>query len=592
MKKSFHLTLLFVCFFLLFACSESNNSSVDGDLDLSDGDLDNELEMELEAEADPCEPNPCEEENKTTCSAISAEEFECLCDDGYFDPGFGRCIEDIEENRLPESLGFEYTREPSETPLDENQLEEFSIKLGTFIKDIDYFNWLYRSSHGVDASTGKPDFLWWWSDFSMIKDGDTVTMKHKELPRGGGQNMHTDNANLMAVFLSGYMLTGDERLKMLTEQFCKGLTSTMKGMAYDENDQNDHLMTRNVVMMNHSFTTDEGYKKIVDYSGWYSPYVKWNCGRFKYANNPYWGEVWVTNMRSKDDLGRILRMAVPLRYAIVQSADSGIRETCGETYQYLQRFFKDVVDSDYYIRTKNDKGEIFVPGLAEDQDPDYNPKDASTFALYDMLGEEGGECLPKRAVALMAYGEGLDNNCGNTSWNVYDDLAIMNNPPNSRIIRANHISHIAQALIHGDLVAASDSIEGLIGRFERQKTEDISDISVAPDDWQRDIALNLMQASAYGYPLTADDVRHIHKYYLRSVENFKDWGLWNLWDESVADGEYSRTPSTYIRDEDDVKVSWIRANNLAVFMEYCWSPFKNPQGLAPVDCDVILNILR
>ncbi len=79
------------------------------------------------------------------------------------------------------------------------------------------------------------------------------------------------------------------------------------------------------------------------------------------------------------------------------------REACGESFQYLVRFAKDIVDNQYYLRTKNDKGEIFMPGLDEDQDPGYNPKDASNFASYDLISDEGGEYLIKRAVCLMEY---------------------------------------------------------------------------------------------------------------------------------------------------------------------------------------------
>lgn len=588
MKINLFLCSIIILCVSLISCESANQVCNDEDCD---GDF-NSLDGDEEEETDPCDPNPCDEENKNVCNVNDKGQAECLCNEGYFDGGYGWCVEDTEENRLPQKLDFQLKREESADSLDENEVKDFSESIATFFNEIEYFDYIYRTSHGVDASTGKPDYLWWWSDFKMVKEGDVVTMLHDDLPEHGGHNQHTPNSNLLAGLISGYLVTGNERMRMLSEQFCKGVTATMKGMAYDESDENDHLMARNVIAMNHSFTTDEGYRKAVDYENWYKPYVRWNCARFKYENNPYWGEMWVTNMRSKDDVGRIFRMAVPARYASLYAKDKAVRDACGETYEYLTRFTKDIIDSDYYIRTKNDKGEIFKPGLDENQDPAYDPKDASTFALYDMLAEEGGECLIKRAVALMGYGDGRENECGKTSWNIYEDLAIQNNPPNARIIRANHIAHIAQALIHSDNKAASDSLEGLIDRFARQKEEDISEIRVSQDDWDRDIALNMLQASAYGYPLNADEVREIHKYYLRAIDEYENWGQWNLWDESIPDGTYDKAPSSSKRDLNDEKVSWIRVNNLIAFLEYCWSPFKNPDGLAPVDCDLIKEKLK
>jgi len=47
---------------------------------------------------DPCDPNPCSEENKNVCEPVLPDNHECYCNPGYVDDGFGNCIKDPDVN--------------------------------------------------------------------------------------------------------------------------------------------------------------------------------------------------------------------------------------------------------------------------------------------------------------------------------------------------------------------------------------------------------------------------------------------------------------------------------------------------------------
>ena len=63
------------------------------------------------------------------------------------------------------ALGFERPeRASSGTPPTEDEIADFTAKLTGFYKDVGYFDWLRRISHGLDASYDPEMFdykLWW-----------------------------------------------------------------------------------------------------------------------------------------------------------------------------------------------------------------------------------------------------------------------------------------------------------------------------------------------------------------------------------------------------------------------------------------------
>ena len=326
----------------------------------------------------------------------------------------------------------------------------------------------------------------------------------------------------------------------------------------------------------------------MDYSGWFFSYDRWNCSRFQYENNPYWGEVWVTNTRSKDGVGYLMGAAVPIYYASLTADAADVREACSEAFGLLELFVRDIVDHDYTIRTKDPQGQAYLPGT-DTGPPEANTGDLASFAAWELLFPDA-ECNNKQAAALMAYHDVQDNQCDPFGGNpTYERLSIKNNPPNGHIMRSFHIANILFALLHGHSDIARTSLDGLEERFERDLDYDLTNVNVDEDCWRKDVAVNFLFAAAAGYPLTSEEVRIVQGYFSLAVDEFEQWTIWNLWDDAVADGEHAWRPPSSKTDEQGVKTCWPRPEAMGLLYLYCWSPFKNPAGARLVDCEGLMG---
>ncbi len=484
---------------------------------------------------------------------------------------------------LPDELPFEYSRQDVGQPLTQQEVAEFTQRLTGYWKKVDFFKWVLRTSHGVHESTGKPDYMIWWGGVATYREGDVVRFYHVD-PDGGGHNNMIPTPRVLASAIAGHLMTGDATMAHLAEQYCKGITATMTGMVYDENDEVDWLMARNIAAFNHSYTTDEGKQKQIDYTGWYHPYEHWNTWRFEYPDNPTWGPLWITNMRSKDDVPHIYMVVPHLMYAAEQAEDEDMRAACAETLEYLRKFSNDIVEQGYKIRTKGPDGEIYTPGYSGDPELDEAAGDLASFVMWDEL-IPNAECNAKRCSALIARGDGQGLDCGEAASNGYETMATQTHYYNHDIIRFFHSAHIANALANRDFEAAQTLLEGMAERVEGYLED--PDPEVKPARWDSDVALLLLRSAAFGLPLTSREARLIHKSWGTAVEQYKDWENYDLWAEHIPQGQVPYRP--YDRSEDD---HWAAIEDMALVMEYCWSPLRNPAGVEWVDCELVRDPSR
>ncbi|MEI6500780.1 MAG: hypothetical protein WCP21_07105, partial [Armatimonadota bacterium] len=215
---------------------------------------------------------------------------------------------DTPPDGLPTALPFAYTRPDDGTPLTDDEIRAFTKKILGFLKQVRYFDHLLYTTYGVDASTGKKEWAFWYSE-GFRKEGDLVTFYHGPNPHDGGHNLHDPLARALGDSLAAYLLLGDATAGRAAELLCKGLSASMLGGVHDASDPIPFIMSRNVVPgFLQEFKTHDGKRKAVDPSGYWTPYGSgppynvWNAERFEYPDNPDWGPVWVTSLRSKDDV--------------------------------------------------------------------------------------------------------------------------------------------------------------------------------------------------------------------------------------------------------------------------------------------------
>jgi hypothetical protein len=487
---------------------------------------------------------------------------------------------------LPASLWFEYTRDDDGDPVPDADVQAFTRKVLGFLKDVKYFDYVLYTTHGVDASTGMKDWQFWYNE-RFRKEGDTVTFYHPVNLTDGGHNLHIPLSRVLGDALAAAMTIDDPTATLAARQLCKGMSASMLGMVFDENDPLPHLMTRNVAAFSQEFDTHDGKRKAVDFSGWYSDYTRWNCDRFKYESNPFWGELWITNMRSKDDLPHVFRLLPVLRYAVEQASDADLVEACGETLELLEAFSRDIVQSDYRIRTKDANGEPYMPGFTGDPETDQNQGDLSSFIHWrDILPE--GECNARRTSELIGYHTQVLEDCGRGEPNAYDAIAFVGNAYNKRICRFFHLAHLGNSLVNRDGNAPL-LMDGLDERMALEHDTTEGEFQTSPSNWYRDLAGFLSRSAAFGLPLRSDEVRLIHQHYGRAVDIYRDWPYWDPWAESVPDGELGAYRPGNCGTTEGVQECWWRVEDMAQIFETCWSPFRNSSGASYVDCDIVRN---
>lgn len=493
----------------------------------------------------------------------------------------------VKPDHLPTSLPVKFTRPAVGEPVTPQEVTDFTIKYTGYLKESGYFKWVWDISHGIDASTTLPDWMVWWQDVDLIKEGGKLTYYHGNA--GGAHNVLIPTVEVMGAALALYQETGDEWAAKVAEQYCKGITATMTGFLYDENDENIYLMARNIMGQNHEWTDAEGHSKAVDFSHWYTTYSDWNAERFEYANNPVFGDVWVTNLRSKDDVCHLFRTMALVPYALEDMEPGALKDACTETVEYIRGFAKDIVDYDYNIRTKDSLGVPYVPGCE-------NEKDLSSFQCFIGVDDQN-ECTARASSALMAYGDTRDVDCKTGYGSVYDQFSQITHCFNYHINWSFHMAAVANALVNWEKDYALGLMSGLAQRMDSvlHPTADEPGPKNCTD-YEIEGAQMLAMCAPVGMPLTAEEVRHIHKIYGRSIDSYITWPRYDMWDETVPDGTYlyhggdlSSRPKAHDFTNDDGKTERLEVDIQAMpmLLEYCFSPLLNPAGQPLLDCDIV-----
>jgi hypothetical protein len=474
---------------------------------------------------------------------------------------------------IPSRVPFTLARPDVGDPVPAADVADFTRRITGFWKDVGYFQWILDTSHGVDPATGMRDWMVWWTGVDVVKAGGEVTFYHG--PNGGPDNIFIPTSRVLAQLSAGYLLTGDPAMGRVVEQYSKGLTATMLGLVWDDTDPVKSIMARAIIPNNHDVTLGDGRVKHIDYTPWQLPTEAWNSHTIHVPTNPYWGDIWAKNMRSKDDVPHIYHATALLPYVAACGEDQAVRDAAAEALQYMQGFTQDIVEHGYHIRSKDENGELFVP------DERYPELDLSTFVKYESL-MPNAECDAKLCTALIGYSDAKGNDCLDGSGGVYEEIAAKAHYYEVPIIRYFHLSAIMHALTHWQQSAAAKALlEGLVTRVETDFDKADADLPTNRTEWEADLAVYLASSISAGLPLTSREVRLIHREYGAAVDAMTGFEYWNVWDPNVADGTIGYRPNFRVNIED-----------MAMFLEACWSPFRNASGVMPVDCDVVADPAR
>jgi hypothetical protein len=489
------------------------------------------------------------------------------CGDNVAQPDAGSEEPLVCGTTLPGTLGVDVARPDVGEPLAADEVAAFTRAITGFWKDVGYFQWILDTSHGVDAATGDPDWMVWWTGVEVVKENGEITFHHSET--GGPDNIVIPTSRVLAWASAGYLLTGDPAMGRIVEQYSKGLSASMLGMVWDDQDPVRFIMARAIIPNNHDVTLADGRVKHIDYSAWRHHTEAWNSHTIHVEQNPYWGDIWAKNMRSKDDVPHIYHATALLPYVAACAADPAVGQAAGDAYALMQGFTQDIVAQGYHIRTKDETGAVITP-----------TEDLASFVAYESL-IPNAECDAKLCSALIATDDPQGNDCQDGSGGLYEDLAVQAHYYNYAIVKTFHLAALLHTLERRQNAAAKALLDGLVTRVDRDFDMADADLPTTREEWEADLAVYLVQAAAAGLPLTSREVRLIHREYGQAVDAMAAFDRWNVWDPAVADGTFGYRPGNRVDVQD-----------MAFFLELCWSPFRNTTGQLPVDCDVVADPSR
>jgi hypothetical protein len=278
-------------------------------------------------------------------------------------------------------------------------------------------------------------------------------------------------------------------------------------------------------------------------------------------NNPSWGDIWVKNKRSKDDIGHMLRAVLQLDTCAGTFDEAGAEDDLKELRRLYITWARRVEDDGWKIATYDKSLELWYP--------------TGTLANFTLVGN--AECTPALSLRLFGrFSPREDLSCGNGIGPL--DAAISNaNDQNGQILRTFHEAAANAALIADEPVLAKTLLEGLAQRME--ESLDGFESGNPPQHMSPENLADLMLFSANaGVPLTWREVAWLHARIAEAhastlvPENAETFDI-----AAAPDGSWRYEP---IGGGVDFK-------SLGALLGTCASQYRNPASKPVLDCDLV-----
>lgn len=490
------------------------------------------------------------------------------------------------------TLGYEPPdRVPDGVPPAPAEIEAFTRRVMSFFADTGYFDWVFRVTHGLDATydPAMMDYRLWWQGTHMRRDGDTITFTHHRY----AENIAKRTAKVLINAAAGHLLTGDERMAEVAAHLMRGMVALSLGMEFaDEDPPVKYLQARAVWTHNHEYEVD-GRRVAMDYEPTHVVGGKWNVHSYEITDNPTYGSVWVSNMRSKDDVPYMFYALNMVTRVYYETQNAELKEAARLFIEYMRGFAQSIVDNDWYILTKYADGEATI---ALDTTKTPPPAaDLGSFVHWEVILGPDAECTAQLGAALVGYGytAGKGDCAGGMAGLELEKLAGITHFFNYNIYNFFHIAALAAAQLWGHHGLAESLTHGLVERFDTFLWKDDvpnSDNSQYPSDsagW-------LLAAATQGYPLTAHEARHIMQWWGDSADWYRQWEHWDPW-SSLPEGEdftdYKPPRSRTVPDGEggETQISYVRLVEMPYIFEYCYSPMKASNGVPFIDCAIVAD---
>ncbi len=457
--------------------------------------------------------------------------------------------------------GPSFIRPEAGEPVPPEEITEVTALYLDLLAKTRYFDATAERVHGWPQSDPEGRYWYgtWWSGVTVTKEGGEITFLHGDQ---GADNNGMRTGPIFASACYAHALWGDR--EDLVRELLRGFNSW--SMAWDRPGYDtDGILCRAAYPV--SITdTDHGGTINIDYSlnrpgnaldEEHPPtYYVHN------PDNPHWGDLWVKNTRSKDDIGHMLH-GLAMLPACTTAPSDGLVEDLAMADERYRAWCRKVEDDGYAIATLDGDFNEYIP--------------FGDLAFYDNTVADL-ECKSKLAIRLFGRDDAGDFDCGNgisildEEWGLKNDFHQIN--------RSHHEAAAAIAFLRGQREVGDAMLEGLAWRLDKildAKEEDPEGYT-GPHD--QDLAELVVYSASAGLPLTWREVRFVHdrirEAHASYVTEDKLPG-YDILNPNTPDGAYPYNPGG----------SGFFWRDMGNALGTCASPWANPTSKPTLDCEQV-----
>lgn len=453
-----------------------------------------------------------------------------------------------------------WVRPPAGDPVPPEELAAVTDLYLDLMTRLGWFDLLDERVHGYpdDAAPGRPGYGTWWSGVRILKEDGRVRYLHSA---DGADNNGLRTAPLLAGMAFALVLRDDPDRVRITGRLIRGFQSWILAMERSSVPDAPVLMTRAAYPESVSWTV-RGTEVLIDYSLNRPGLDNGACQYVHLPDNPWWGDLYVKNKRSKDDIGHLL-LAIALADPLLRDHPD-LQTDWVRMMDLYRRWARQVEDDGWRIGTWDKDLQLWYP-----------PDDLAYY-MMDINGFDP-ECTIALATRLMGRGDEGSLDCGN-GITFLDDVVSMK-PDNGQMLRSYHEAAIAQARLRQRQGILPPLVQGLASRLDAI-FDPPADGSGPPRPNDEDLAELVIMADAVGVPLNwrearffHDRVREAHGAYLRP----ESLAALHPLDPEAPDGTYPFDPPG----------GGIAFRYLGAALGACVSPYRDPRSMPLLDCDRI-----
>lgn len=456
----------------------------------------------------------------------------------------------------PHQLPFDYARPDVGVPLTQAELAAATKQYLEILTGTSWLDQIANRAHGVPESDSQHRYWYstWWSGVTAERKAGKVTFTHDP---NGADNNGLRTAQLLEGACYASTIWKKPAHEHLTRRLLRGFTSWF--MAMETGPNADEFLMARAAYPAPLDATETPIPLHIDYApgrpGLDTPPAVF----IHLPDNPSWPDLWVRNMRSKDDIGHMMRALGEIDTCSGHFTDADAEADLTELRRRFEGFSRRVQADDFAIASLDKSLKEYVPsdGLAH------------FIKLF--------ECGALLTIEETGHAGAPDVDCKDGNDAVAEGGTFKSGA--MQIVRAFHEAAVLQALLHGKTDIAKTMLAGIGKRLDT--VMDLIDAGKQPDNFHTgDLVAFMIHAANTGVPLTSREVRWLHARIAEAHASYLDPARasdFALFAPNSPDGMYPYEPTG----------AGIDFKDLGLALGLCAAQYRNPTSRAALDCDAV-----